>query len=221
MGDGMKPNVKVPGKASDSLGYKVKRFWTDVTVQGGEVHLDGRPVKTPGGAVVVLPNAQLAEAVAQEWRDAAETVDFNTMPLTRLAFAAQDRLEGADEAAVAEARKYAGTDLLCYPSDYPQALIEREAQVWGPVLDWAARDLGLEFVQHRSVMQATQSLQTLERIEALIAGMSAHERAGVLAAMPLFGSIILALALWAGELSAEDAFEASRSCVRCWQRRLL
>jgi chaperone required for assembly of F1-ATPase len=40
--------------------------------------------------------------------------------------------------------------------------------------------------------------------------MSAHERAGLMSAIPLFGSVILALALWRGHIGGDAAFAASR-----------
>ncbi|MEM9779236.1 MAG: ATP12 family protein, partial [Pseudomonadota bacterium] len=52
-----------------------KRFWTDVAVTEAEggfaVALDGRPLRTPAKAALVLPNRPLAEAIAAEW-DAQE-----------------------------------------------------------------------------------------------------------------------------------------------------
>ena len=43
----------------------MKRFWQEVTVDGGEVRLDGKPIRTPGRAPLVLPYSRLAEAIAE------------------------------------------------------------------------------------------------------------------------------------------------------------
>jgi len=52
--------------------WKMKRFWSEVTpkpVEGGfAIELDGRGVKTPAKTALIVPNAVLAERVAQEWR---------------------------------------------------------------------------------------------------------------------------------------------------------
>ena len=108
--------AEAPSKASDSLGYRPKRFWREVAVAGDadgfEVRLDGRAVRTPQGRLMTLPNAALAEAAAAEWAAVAEHVDYAHMPLTRLAFAAVDRMDETRETARAEALRYAETDRM-------------------------------------------------------------------------------------------------------------
>ena len=51
--------------------WKTRRFWRETgiaPVTGGfEVRLDGRPVRTPAKAPLVLPSAALAAAIAAEW----------------------------------------------------------------------------------------------------------------------------------------------------------
>src|SRR3546814_3331838 len=72
----------------------MKRFWKDVQVEDGGIRLDGRPIRTPGRAPLILPTPALAGAVADEWRGVGETVDPRAMPLTGLANAAIDRIAG-------------------------------------------------------------------------------------------------------------------------------
>ncbi len=201
-----------PSKRSDQAGFRPKRFWTSVAVAEADftIRLDGRDVKTPAGHRLVLPNAALAERVAAEWAGVADFVDYEAMPLTRLAFAAIDRMPQVLDDTLAEVTRYAETDLLCYPSDYPQALIEREDAAWHPLLAWASNVLELDFEQNRSLVHKPQPPLTLEKIRALVTAMSPWERAGLMAAIPLLGSVILALALWSGRLTGAEAFAASR-----------
>jgi chaperone required for assembly of F1-ATPase len=210
----MSYKAEAPSKVSDSLGYRPKRFWTTVAAfdlgDGFEVRLDNRPVRTPQGEVMTLPNAVLAEAVATEWARVGEHVDYAHMPLTRLAFAAIDRMDDKLEESRAEALRYAETDLTCYPSDYPQALIAREAAAWSPVLAWAEAELGLRFHQNKTLIHKPQPTETLAKISALLTVMTRYERAGLMAAIPLLGSVVLALGLWRGYLTGAAAFAASR-----------
>lgn len=205
--------AEAPSKRSDQIGQKPKRFWTSVEIVvatgGFSVALDGRVVKTPMGQVLILPNFAVAGLVAREWEAVGNYVDFTDMPLTRLGFAALDHLSDAGPAQ-AEAARYAETDLVCYPADYPEALKAREAAAWAPVIDWAASDLGLTFVQNHSLIHTPQSKATIEAVQTLIGSMTAYERAGLMAAIPLLGSVVLALALWKGHLTGEAAFVASR-----------
>jgi chaperone required for assembly of F1-ATPase len=206
--------AKAPSKRTDQLGFKPKRFWQAAGVvehgDGFAVLLDGRPVKTPEGHVLSLPNAATAQLVADEWAAVDGHVDFEAMPFTRLGFAAVDRIDQRLAEAVAEALRFAETDLLCYPSEYPQSLVAREALVWEPILAKVKADLSLEFIPNKTLIHKPQSPETLGNIQSLIRSVNAYERAGIMAAMPVFGSIILALALWRGHLSGEAAFAASR-----------
>ena len=76
----------------------MKRFYKDVAVkpEGGglSVRLDGRPVRTPARAPLVLPTAPLGRAVAEEWRAQAAELDPRRMPLTGLANAAKQPSSG-------------------------------------------------------------------------------------------------------------------------------
>ena len=76
--------------------WAMKRFWTEVTVTpkdtGFVIELDGRGVKTPAKAPLVAPTQALADLIAAEWRAQEGSVDPNTMPATRMANAAIDRV---------------------------------------------------------------------------------------------------------------------------------
>ncbi len=203
-----------PSKKSDQLGHRPKRFWqgtaTIAARDGFAVQLDGRGVKTPQGHALILPTQGLAELVAAEWAGVGEYVSYEDMPLTRLGFAAVDRMDTLVEETVTEVLRYVETDLLCYPSEYPSALQAREDAVWLPLLQWVNSELGLQFHQNKSLIHKPQPPDTVAKIQSLIESASAFERAGLMSAIPVYGSVILALCVWRGRLSGEAAFEASR-----------
>ena len=80
----------------------MKRFWSEATIVpeagGFGVRLDGRPVRTPAKAPCVLPNRALGAAVAAEWAAQGNVVDPVSMPLTRAANSAIDRVIPQHEA---------------------------------------------------------------------------------------------------------------------------
>jgi chaperone required for assembly of F1-ATPase len=86
-----------------------KRFYTSAgtaEADGGfAVTLDGKPIRTPSGRQVVVPNRVIAEAIAAEWNAQGETVNPLTMPLTRFANsvgeAVVDRVDAVAEDAAA------------------------------------------------------------------------------------------------------------------------
>ena len=96
----------------------MKRFWKDVAIVaqdgGWGIALDGRPMRTPHRAPLIVVSAMLAEAIAAEWQAQGDTIDPRAMPMTGLANAAID-LAAPDPAVFGEpVAAYAATDLLCY-----------------------------------------------------------------------------------------------------------
>ncbi len=193
---------------------KPRRFWTEASVAQAEgdwdVRLDDRVAKTPSGAPLVLPTRALADRVAAEWAAQGETIAFASMPTTRLAFTAIDRIPSAHAEVAGEVARYAASDLLCYVAEGPPPLVEAEREAWAPLLAWAEADLGLRFVQVAGIVHTPQPPQTVARVEALAAALDPFRLTGLAFAAPLFGSAVLALALERGRLNGAGAWAASR-----------
>jgi hypothetical protein len=105
-------------------GWKAKRFWKDATVvqdaSGWHVLLDGRPVRTPAKAAMDLPTEEMASAIAGEWAAQGEEIDPLSMPVTRSANSAIDRVATQHREVAEMLAAYAETDLLCHRADGPQ-----------------------------------------------------------------------------------------------------
>ena len=191
----------------------MKRFWKNVTVEpldhGYGLALDGRPVKTPARARLTLATPALAEAVAAEWASVTEKLDPAKMPLTGLANAAQDLIATDPQAHVTRLAAYGASDLLCYRAENPDPLIKRQAEHWDPVLAWAARRLDCHLTVTTGLMPVPQPAETLARLEAALAARPVTALAAHAQLIPLSGSLLLALALDEGELSAEAAWAAA------------
>jgi chaperone required for assembly of F1-ATPase len=198
---------------NDAL-QRIRRFFKNAAtkpVDGGTaVVLDGRQPKTPAGAALVLPTQAAAALVAAEWEAQAEWIDFGAMPATRHAFTAIDRVNAARAETAAELARFAGSDLLCYFAQEPKALVVRQHERWGPVLDWAEDELGLLFLRAEGIVYQQQPPETLKAVEAQALALNDFELAGLAWAGALFGSTVLALAVQKGRLSGEEAFELSR-----------
>jgi chaperone required for assembly of F1-ATPase len=156
----------------------------------------------------VLSTEALARLVAEEWAAQGDEIVVAAMPATRLAWSAL--AEGARGAAAERIAAFAGADLLCYFAEAPAALVERQERLWGPVLDWAAEELGARFRRGQGVIHRPQPPEALARIDALAGGEDDFALAGLGAAAALFGSAILAFGLRRGRLSADAAFALSR-----------
>ena len=193
-----------------------RRFYKTITVGYGpddcsmNVLLDGKPVRTPQGATLAVPTLALAEMLAAEWDAQATHIDMNAMAATRLAFTAVDFVPGARDAVAAEVGRYAGSDALCYFADGPAALVERQVQRWGPVLEWAEAELGLHFVRATGIAYRDQPAATLLRAARLAEQDGDFALAAIAHATALFGSAVLALALWRDQFTGEEALQVSR-----------
>jgi len=188
----------------------MKRFWKDVSVEGAGIALDGKPVRTPGRAALALPNAALAEAIAEEWRGVGETIDPRAMPLTGLANAAIDRI-GPDRAGFAAGlAAYGQGDLLCYRADSPEALVAREAAAWDPLLDWARRRYDVHFEIAGGVIHRPQPGATVARLSEVVGALDAFRLAGLSPVVTVTGSLIAGLALLEGAADAETVWRAAR-----------
>lgn len=190
-----------------------KRFYKTVAARpeggGYGVCLDERALKTPAGNTLVVPTMALAEAIAQEWDRQGETVEPASMPLTRLANTAVDRVRGAYDEVAAATAAYGVSDVLCHRSDRDPSLAEREETEWQPVLDWAAQDLGVQFVTAMGIMPVSQPDEALAACRARIEAFDAPALAAISEMTSLLGSLILALAVTAGHLEAPEAFRLS------------
>lgn len=193
---------------------RLKRFWKAVDVAEGEggwaVLLDGRTPKTPAHAKLILPTGAAARLVADEWAAQGEFIEPGTMPATRLASTAIDRVSRVRDAVAGEVAAYAGSDALCYVAEHPTALVEQQTQGWTPWRDWAAVELGVALEPARGIVHRPQDPAALARVRQLALDLDDFALTALAAATPLLGSAILALAVQRGALSGEAAFELSR-----------
>lgn len=201
-------------------GWTAKRFWQAAQAEacdgGFTVRLDGRGVKTPAKAPLVVPTLAMAQAIAAEWEAQQGAVRPETMPVTRAANSALDKVVPQRGEVVALLAAYGGSDLLCYRAAGPEVLAERQAAGWDPLLDWAAESFGARLAVTRGVMPVAQDPAGLARLEAEVAGLSVFRLAGFHDLVAISGSLVLALAVIRGRLGAEEAWHLSR-IDEAWQ----
>ncbi|MFO1157578.1 MAG: ATP12 family protein [Reyranellaceae bacterium] len=194
----------------------MKRFYKQTGVdraeEGHRILLDGRPMRTPAKAVLVVPTMPLAEAIADEWRDVPDNAEIvvSHLPLTRLAATGLDRVTPQRTQVIEDTAKYAGSDLLCYRATDPPSLVERQHTAWQPLLDWAAKHYGAPLIVAEGTSFVTQPAQSLERLRAAVAAHSDLALSALYNLTHVSGSLVIALALAEGRLTAEDAFNSAQ-----------
>jgi chaperone required for assembly of F1-ATPase len=195
-------------------GWVKKRFWTDAAVTpaagGWTVALDGRPLRTPARAALVVPARALAEMIASEWADQGPVVRPETMPATRAANAAIDKVRGQQSEVVAIVAAYGDTDLLCYRAEHPEALVARQRQVWDPLLDWAEGRFGVRFLRVAGVMPQPQPPETLDRLTARVAALDPFRLTAFHDLVSLPGSLVIGLAAAERAFAVDHLWQAAR-----------
>jgi chaperone required for assembly of F1-ATPase len=174
-----------------------KRFYRSVDVvegeRGYEIHLDGKAARTPGRA---------AEFDAQ-----GETMDLASMSAMRLANTAIDGVAADPQAVAEDILRYASSDMLCYRADAPRELVQRQSERWDPLIDWAASEIGANLVLAEGVMHVEQPRQAIAAVDGWLRSRREPLRLACLHVMTsLTGSAILALAVEAGRLGADEAW---------------
>lgn len=191
-----------------------RRFYKAVTtgaVDGGHaVLLDGRTPKAPGGSPLILPTSGLAALVAEEWDAQDPHIIMTSMPAVRLAYTALEKVGAVREAVAGEVARYAGSDLLCYRAEAPQALVHQQAAAWDPLLDWAAADLGVRLEATAGIIHRQQPGESLSRVQALALDLDDFGLSALAHAAGLFGSAVLALALQRGRLTGRETHDLAR-----------
>jgi chaperone required for assembly of F1-ATPase len=192
----------------------MKRFYEDAIASASPdgsytVLLDRKAVKTPRRATLSLSNLAVAEAIAEEWRAQDETIDPQTMPLTRLAFAAIDVVTPERESVALQTLEYAKHDLVCYRAEEPPDLVSRQAHRWDPLLDWTAQTYGARLKLAFGIKPVPQPPDVIEELRQAIARYDEFELAALHAATTITGSLILALALAEENVTADEAFAAA------------
>ena len=186
------------------------RFYKVVTTapagKGFDISLDGKAVRTPAGRSLVFPTHALAEAAAEEWRAQGPKIEPRTMPVTKLAYTAIDRVAPNPAQVAAQILAFGKSDVLCYRTEVPAELAAREAAAWDPLLEWAAMRYGAALKTATGIGFVAQPAEALGRFEGALAGYDDFALAALHGAATLLGSLVLALALAEGRLDAQEAF---------------
>ena len=170
---------------------------------------NGKGMKTPAEKDFVLPTQSLGEAIVAEWQAQGEKVNPATMPLTQLAATALDIIAKDRAGIIKQVVAYAGTDLLCHRAAEPPALVQKQQQLWQPLLDWCARHYQAPLNVGEGLMPVVQPPASLTRLHDVVAAYDNFALAGLRQAVDVSGSLVLGLALAEGHLSPEHVFEAA------------
>ncbi|MFY8094488.1 MAG: ATP12 family chaperone protein [Niveispirillum sp.] len=192
----------------------MKRFYKQVetvAADGGfTLTLDGKPVRTPAKLPLVVPTRALAEAMAAEWAAQGEEVKPSTMPLTQLASTSIDGVRGRLDAVAEASAVYGESELVCYRADEPDELVQRQATLWNPLLDWAARRHDAHLLVTSGILHKPQPAGALKALRAAVDQLDEWHLTALQNTIGITGSMLVSLALVDRHLTAEQAFDLAQ-----------
>lgn len=201
----------------------MKRFWTGVAVEqagdGWRVLLDGRAIRTQGGAAQIVPTRALAELLANEWRAQGETVDPAGFPARAMADYAIDQVAPDPSATVEKLLGYAETDTLCYRADPDEPLHRRQWELWEPLVSAFEAREGVKLERVSGIVHRPQPRATIDALRQRLE----RENPFTLAALETMASLAasLCVALEALEPNADPAaLWAAAELEEQWQADL-
>lgn len=191
----------------------IKRFYQTVTHEpsgyGFHLLLDGKPIKTPDGHVIIAPNVALAEAMQAEWQAQGERIDWNHLPVTRLVGGGQTMSEDEAQALRADLAAYVDTDMLAYWGQDAR-LQALQAQHWQPVLDWVRGRFDVTLQTTCEIIPIAQSPQAHKAATYYLVSLDHMALVVMGQLVPLLGSVWLGLALRENAIDANAAIIASQ-----------
>ncbi|MDG1708104.1 MAG: ATP12 family protein [Emcibacteraceae bacterium] len=190
----------------------MKRFYKKVSVaeQDGmyTVHLDGKPIKTPIKSPCLMPNKNMAEAVAKEWDEQEEDVDPHSMPITKLVNTAIDRVGKRRDDLIDELVEFAGSDQICYRAEHPTELVDLQDENWNPLLDYINENHDISFEITSGILFVEQSASILSKYRKIVENIESFELTAYYGMTTVAGSVTIGLALFEGKISIDDAWNA-------------
>src|SRR5262245_60300332 len=190
-----------------------RRFYKTASItaveNGWGILLDGKPLRSPAKRPFVLPTEALASAIAEEWQAQGEEVDPRTMPLMQLAATAIDRLADDRDGLAAETAGYGNSDLICYRAEEPPALVRRQAEAWQPLIAWAAERYDVALNVTTGIVSVEQPPHALATFRRVLEACDLFALTALAAMTSSAGSLVIALALAEGRLSADEAADAA------------
>jgi len=136
----------------------------------------------------------------------------HALPMTSLAARAIDAMN--DVATRKDVRtallKYLDTDAICFHQDDPDHLVRLQDEHWNPLLTWARDTFNIELCTSQSVLFGAQPDATKQILDEALQKLDSWQMAAVERATYTTKSLIIALALVHGRISAEQAAFASQ-----------
>ncbi|MCP4395479.1 MAG: hypothetical protein GY804_14610 [Alphaproteobacteria bacterium] len=213
-----KENNELQAPASDTA--VIRRFYENANVVELEdgsfaIELSGDRMKSSGYVKtqehekLSIPTKALAEEVAKEWLAQEKHIDFNSMPLTRIAITALDHVVNGRDEILNKMYSYLETDALCYRSDRHPKLAVIQQKELTPILDWMKERFDVHMVVTKGIMPIPQYPDSIDNLKEILTGYDDFKLTVTYLASSTCSSVILGIALLEKRINAKETFKLS------------
>ena len=177
-----------------------KRFYKQAEMVASEdgfgVQLDGRALKSPAKASLILPTEKMAQAVTSEFNDQQEEIVPDSMPIFSLASTVIDRIFPQRDTLDDELVRYGLNDLICYRVDEAedQSLAMKQQEEWGFIQNWLDDKYGVRLQHFSGVMPQSQPDEVAQKYPSIITPIDSWSYVALYRVTTLSGSLALGLA---------------------------
>lgn len=185
--------------------YKLASLSPEMTLE-----LDGKPVKTPGGHLLVAPNRMIGEKLVQEWAAQEREIIPSTTPFTQFLSTKLDRVIPQRVEITAAVLKYLDTDLVCYRTAHPPALAVQQAETWDPWLAWFEDRFSCRLQVTTSLAALQQDAEAKQKIGVFVQGLNDDVFNILQFVTSVSGSLVLATAFIEEAIMPETLLRAMR-----------
>lgn len=189
----------------------MKKFYQEAAVEkqdnGWSVTLDGRTIKTPQKNPLMLPNAQLAQLICDEWAKQGEEIDPAKMFFTGLANAAIDMVAKDRDYFINAIIAFAEADNLLYRAESDTPFYQRQQEKWQPIVDWAQQEFDVVFTNVEGINFVPQDEKTLAILRGFIAKYDHFTLAALQNLCGLSASLIAILSVVYQKFSPDDIWD--------------
>ena len=190
----------------------MKRFYKEVTISKQDnafiIKLDGRAIKTPLKDILLIPTLKIAEIIKAEWEAQKEEIDSFSMPYTKLANTAADRVEKRRSALIDELCHYAGNDQICYRAGFPSDLVRLQDKIWNPLLSWLLSQHDITLHVTTGIVHIEQDKAEIAKIRSITEALESYRLTCFYGMVTVTGSITIALNMIGGNITLESAWDA-------------
>ena len=201
----------------------MKRFWSNVEVRqqadGWQVLLDGRAIRTQGGAPQLLTTRAIADLVAGDFAAQGETIDTRAFVHRDMADFAIDLVRPDRSSHIAKLLAYAETDTLCYRADPDEPLFRRQQDVWEPLIAACETAHGIALERASGIVHRKQDDASIAALRRRLEGEDDFTLAALVTLTSLATSLVVALAVL-DEGADIDALFAASNLEEDWQAEL-